>query len=168
MSRTFPAALATVLRSEKIQPVWLCHISTGGSPADLRFSAYDGDISFASQTWSRRPFDAPEISAEDHNDAPTRELRIADADGYFQTLLAGGITFGSRRVRLYLTDLTLVGTGSALTDAIVSHFIIEGFTRVHGWAVLRLRSLLSVFEIDLPLTTVTHSEFPGLVDSGAA
>lgn len=165
MSRSLPAGLLTAFRSETPNPLWLLHIETAGSPANVRLAGYDGDITFAGQTWSARPIDVPEIAAENHTEAPTIEVRIGDADGYFGTLLAAGITFGGRKVRLYRTDLSMVGASSALTDAFADTFFVEGFTRAHGWAVLRLRSLLTVFDIDVPITTTTHTEFPGLSES---
>lgn len=162
MSRTLPAPLASALRAEAVNPVWLAHIETGGSPADLRFAGYDGDVTFGGATWSARPVEVPEFSIENHNEAPTVELRIGDADGYFQTLLAAGIDLRGRKVRLYRTDLSVTGSSSALTDSLADTFFVEGLARAHGWILLRLRSLLTVLDIEVPLTTVTVSEFPGL------
>lgn len=163
--RSLPAALTNALREEAIEPLWLVHIETGGSPADLRFAAYDGDVVFGGSTWSARPMDLPEFALENHTEAPTLELRLANADGYIDTLIAAGITFGGRKVRIYRTDLSLVGAASALTDALTETYYVEGFARAHGWAVLRLRSILTVLDIEVPLRIVDRNLFPGIPDS---
>jgi hypothetical protein len=163
--RTLPAALTNALREEGPEPLWLVHLETGGSPADLRYAAYDGDVVFGGSTWSARPVEVPDFALENHSEAPTIELRIANADGYFDTLIAAGITFGNRKVRIYRTDVSLVGASSALTDALTETYFVEGFTRVHGWVVFRLRSILAALEIEIPLRVVDRNTFPGIPDS---
>lgn len=163
--RTLPAALTNALREEAVEPLLLAHIETGGSPADLRYGAYDGDVVFGGSIWSARPMEVPEFALENHTEAPTLELRVANADGYFDTLIAAGITFGGRKVRLYRTDVSLVGSSSALTDALTETFYVEGFSRAHGWVVFRLRSILTVLDIEVPLRLIDKNLFPGIPDS---
>lgn len=163
--RSVPAGLLTALREEGPEPLWLVHVETGGSPADLRFAGYDGDVTFGGSTWSRRPIEVPEYSIENHTEAPTIELRVANADGYFDTLIAAGITFGGRRVKVYRTDLSLVGSSSALTDAMTDTFYVESFVRSQGWVILRLRNIVKVLDTELPLRVVDRNTFPGIPDS---
>ena len=166
MSRGTPSAVTTPLRAEGPQPVWLVDIETGGSPANLRFASYDGDVLLGGYTFSARAFQPPDIATTKQSEAPTVELRIADADGYFQTLIAAGITFGGRRVRVYRTDLSASGSAAAITDAMRDDFFVEGMTRAEGAAIFRLRGVLGIFDLEVPQRTVTRSDYPGMPPSG--
>lgn len=168
MSRAFPAALATAFRSESPKPVWLVHIASDGSPANLYYAAYDGDVVLGGLTFAQRPMEIPESAIEGHSEAPVLELKVADADGVLSGYLAAGATFRNQRVKFYLTDLSVTGSGSSLTDSFPHTFFVEAVSRIHGWIVFRLRSQFNAFDIDFPTTTTTHSEFPGLADGGAA
>lgn len=166
MSRGTPSAVTTPLRAEAPQPIWLVDITTGGSPANLRFASYDGDVVLGGVTFSARPFQPPEVATTKQSEAGTVELRIADADGYFQTLLAAGMTFGGRRVKLYRTDLAAAVSGSAITDAMRDDYFIEGVARAEGAIIFRLRGVLGIFDLEVPLRTVTRADYPGMPPSG--
>lgn len=163
--RSVPAGLLSALREEGPEPIWLVHVETGGSPADLRLAAYDADVSFGGSTWVSRAIEIPEYAIENHTEAPTVELRAANADGYFDDLIAAGITFGGRRVKIYRTDVSLVGSASALTDALTETFYVESIVRSQGWVVFRLRNIVKVLDTEIPLRIVDRNLFPGIPDS---
>lgn len=167
MSRGTPSAVTTPYRSEGPDPLLLVHIETGGTPADLRYTSWEAAVEMGGVTWSPRPLELDDTRLEAHTEAGSTDLRIGDGDGYFQTLVAAGVDLTNQRVRLYRTSGAALGSGQPLTDAIRDDWYVESWDRVHGVVVLHLRPLLSIFDIDVPRTTVTRAEFPGIPDGQA-
>lgn len=164
MGRSTPSAVTTPFRAESPEPVWLLHVVTGGTPANVYVTSYDGAVAFAGLTFTPRPLEVEEVALEDQSEAPTLSIRLGDADAYWQTLLAAGCDFVGRRVTLYRTDASAVGTGSAATDSIYEVFLVHSWKRVEGGIQLVLRSLLAVFDQQVPISSVTRREFPGMPD----
>jgi hypothetical protein len=162
VSRGTPSSVTTPYRSEAPEPLWLLHLETGGTPADVRYANFDGEISWGGQTWSHRGIQVDDIHQEGIETVEPLSIRLADGDSNWKTLLDGGAQFEGTRVRLYRTDRDVVAAGGAITEAVREDFFVESVVRIHGAVELRCRPMLAVFSIEVPLQTVTRTEFPGI------
>lgn len=162
MSRGTPSAVTTPFRSETPEPIWLLHLETGGTPADVYYANYDGQLTWGGITWSPRSVHVDEILQEGVDTVDSLAIQIADGDSNWKTLLAAGCAFEGKRVRLRRTDADAIAAGEPITAAAREDFFVESWTRVHGAVELRVRPVMGIFDRELPLQTVTRTEFPGV------
>lgn len=170
MTRSLASAITTPFRSvSSAQPVCLLRIATGiTSPSVILYHdlPITGSITFGGETYSPRPMDVPEQRFQDTRENGTISVRIGDADGTLAGYIASGATFQYVRVRLQLTDRSVIdAAGSAV---IRNDYFVESYDRAEGFVTLNLAPLYGVFSLEVPITTFTRSEFPGLPPSSLA
>ena len=167
MPRSTPAALLTAFRSASFDPVYLMQLVTGGTPATVYYTNYDAEVEFGGLTWIGRPFNRAEVSHQGSDQSGTLSILLSDHDGNWKTLLDAGADFIGQEVTFFLTDATLLGSGSALTDAFREDYKVEHWERVEHGIRLDLKSFLSILDLEVPRRTITRRHFPGIPDVNA-
>lgn len=162
MSRSTPSAVTTPYRSEVPEPITLLHLRLEGTYADQYLCTGEADVEMGGLTWTARPFEHGDGQLESHAESGGIDLHMADGDGWWETMLAAGAVFAGKRVTMYRTDRSALGSAQPLTDAIRDDFIMDTWERAQGVVRIPLLPLLSRLSIDVPLGTMTRREFPGI------
>ena len=160
MSRGLPSGVSTDFQSTTPKPVLLFDVATGGSPANVRFTNRGAAVTFGSQVFSPRRCEIEEIRIQGTSQAASLRLRVDDTDGTFHALVQAGASFQNQRVRLYRTNVG--STGGAGTDALLDVYTVDFYERAARAFSFTLKPLLAVFDIEIPLRTMTRVDFPGM------
>jgi hypothetical protein len=169
LARSIPSVVQTDLESATPSPIWLVQIPTGTSPATLYYTSREHDVSFGGVTYSARGHSHDGWRFKAAGDGSSIDLRLADLDGAFNTLLAAGAAFEGKRVVLIRTVEAAIGAGSDYANAIHETFIVESVRREQGTFVLRLVFLMTwIFDLDLPRdrNIIDRSFAPGIPLTG--
>lgn len=167
MTRGTNAVVTTPSRSTSdARPVWLFDIATGGVPANLRLTTWDESVTWDSSVFTPWPFDVSEIAIEQQSETANVTVVCGDADGVLSGYIESGMFRGGQEAKLIRTDFA--ATGGAGAYAIRDDYFLESWERVVGGVRFVLRPLLSVFSVEVPLMTVSRTQFPGLPPSDFA
>lgn len=161
MSRALPSGLATDRQSDNPKPVVLLRIATGAtSPTFLRYGRRGFSETFDGETFTHRLFELDAGSVRGTNEAPTRELRLDDSDGYLAGLVGAGVDFQGQEVEVFETYEG--GTGGAGDDAQLDVYLVDLYQQAAHVFALTLKPLHSAFDEEIPGRKLTRDEFPGL------
>lgn len=163
MPRATPAAVTTPWRGETPEPLYLIELTARDGTIE-RICSGDGDVTFAGEDYAARPLTFDEVSIDEHGETPPTPLRMADADGWWQTLHAAGLDFVGGRARIIRTDRSAVAGAVSDAVSVSDRFIIESWRRVQGGVHVELMPLLALLEQEIPKRTVTRRLFPGIPD----
>lgn len=160
MSRGLPAGVSSDFQSRTPTPVLLFDIATGKSPANVRFTPWGRAVTFAGVSFASRRCEVDEIRVQGTSQAASLRLRVDDTDGTFHALVQAGADFQNQRVRLYRTNLS--STGGAGTDALLDVYVVDFYERAARAFSFTLKPLVAVFDVEVPLRTMTRDDFPGM------
>lgn len=165
MARDRHVDLAAAYKGESPAQILLLELAFQDPP--IRLTNYDGDLDWAGETWSARPFQVGEQTHANQDEAPGQSVSIADLDGWWKGLQDAGAVFERKRVTIYRVDRAILGT---VAEEVKNHkdvFVLDKWTRPHGAVILELMDFLGILGIEVPLRTVTRSEFPGIPNPSA-
>lgn len=168
MAIPIPAVVQDDLRSEQPHPIWCVEIDTGAaSPATIYLTSREHAVTFGAQSFSTRPIAVGTITLQGAGAGASSELKIADADDYWNTLVAAGADPRGREVRLRFTVAAATGAGSSTSDSKTTTWICDGVERTRGEVVLKLVPLVALFDRKIPRNVVTRQLAPGIPPAGA-
>lgn len=161
MARGLDAGLAADRQSTTPTPVVLVKIATGvASPDFVRLARRGFTETFASEAYTSRLFELDAGAVRGTSDAPTRQLRIDDLDGYFVGLIAAGVEFQGQEVEVFETYHA--GTGGSGSAAQADVYIVDFYEQAGGVFVLTLKPLHAAFDEEIPRRKLTRDIFPGI------
>lgn len=164
--RATPSVVTDDLEGRKPLPVWAVEIDTGASPAVLRFTSREHAVTFGADAFSARPIEVGTITIESMG-AGAFDLKVSDADAYFNSILTVGVELRGREARLYLTVEAATGAGSDKADSILSTMIVQRLSRAQGVVTISLKPRAALFDVDVPRGIVSRETYPGIIPAGA-
>lgn len=160
MTRGIPAGVSTDSQSRTPAPVLLAEIATGKTPAFLRFTPFGRPVTFGGNVFSSRRLEVDEVRVQGTAQASSLQLRVDDTDGTLHAIVQAGGDFQNQRVKLYRTNVGSTGSGG--TDSILDVYIVDFYQRAGRAFAFSLKPLVAVFDVEVPLRTMTRDDFPGM------
>lgn len=161
--RAIDADVLSDAQSATPSPVLLVQLATGApDPAYFWWTTRDHSISFGGVTFEARPVEVDETTIDTHTEKSGPKLRVMDLDGALGALVAAGYDFARRRVRLWRTAASKIGSSD--TPGMVDDWLVDFYERAGGAFSFALKPILMVFSTPLPRRSLDRSLFPGIPD----
>jgi len=161
VARGLPSGLATDRQSDSPEPVVLVRIATGvASPTFLRYGRRGLSETFDGETFTHRLFELDAGAVRGTSDAPTRQLRLDDSDGYLAGLVVAGVEFQGQEVEVFETYAG--GLGGAGDDSQLDVYIVDFYEQAGHVLALTLKPLHAAFDEEIPRRKITRDVFPGI------